>query len=280
MRVINEGDIYNALYKSILDAGVKLPTDVKEAIVSAKKSSTGLSNKVLSSIVENLDCAEKGCIPMCQDTGMVLLFVEIGRELSLNEINLEEVINKSIKDAYADGSFRKSVVLDPLNGRENSKNNLPAVIYYDFIPGDKLKISGVLKGFGSENCSKVFMLKPTEGRERVIEVVVETIKSAGGAPCPPTVLGIGIGGTMDYAAKLSKKALLRELDDINSDPYYRDLENDMLTELNKLNIGPGGLGGGVTTLGVKIEHYPTHIAALPVAVSVNCWADRKVLVEI
>ena len=280
MRVINQDDIYNALYQGILNAGVVLPVDVKDRIVLAKDSSTGLSRTVLSSIIQNLDCAEKGCLPMCQDTGMVLFFVEIGRELALNGIDLESVINSSIKDAYADGSFRKSVVLDPLNGRNNSKNNLPAIIYYDFIPGDKLKIEGVLKGFGSENCSKIFMLKPTEGRERVIEVVLETIKSAGGAPCPPTVLGVGIGGTMDYAAKLSKKALLRELDDINSDPYYKELEEDILTRLNGLNIGPGGLGGDITTLGVKIEHYPTHIAGLPVAVSVNCWADRKVKVEI
>lgn len=280
MKIIDQKSIYNALYNNILESGVILPSDVSKKIIEHKEKELGLSKTVLTKIVENLECAKKNCLPMCQDTGMVLLFVEIGMELNLSGFNLEKIINEAVADAYKDGSFRKSVVLDPLNGRENSKNNLPAVIYYDFIPGDKLKISGVLKGFGSENCSKLFMLKPTEGRQKVIEVVLDTIKSAGGSPCPPTVLGIGIGGTMDYAAKLSKKALLRELDDINPDPYYRELEDDLLKQINNLNIGPGGLGGGVTSLGVKIEHYPTHIAGLPVAISVNCWADRKVKVEL
>ncbi len=280
MRTITEEMIYKSLYNGILDAGVILPEDVKNRVVEASKTEKGLSKKVLSSILENLDCAENGRVPMCQDTGMVLLFVEIGRELNISGINIESTINRAIESAYNDGSFRKSVVLDPLNGRVNSKNNLPPVLYFDYIDGDKLKISGVLKGFGSENCSKTFMLKPTEGRERVIEVVLETIKSAGGSPCPPTVLGIGIGGTMDYAGKLSKKALLRPLDDVNPDPYYNKLEDEILERVNSLGIGPGGLGGGITSLGAKIEHYPTHIAGLPVAISVNCWADRKVKVEI
>ncbi len=280
MKELNKDDIYNALYKSILNAGVILPKDVNQKIVDSANRSRGLSKTVLNSTIENLEYAKNNCLPMCQDTGMVLFFVEIGRELNISGLDLESIIIKSVENAYRDGYFRKSVVLDPLNGRENSKNNLPPVIYYDFIPGDKLKISGVLKGFGSENCSKTFMLKPTEGRGKVVEVVLETIKNAGGAPCPPTVLGIGIGGTMDYAGKLSKKALLRELDDINPDPYYRELENELLEKINRLDIGPGGLGGGVTSLGVKIEHYPTHIAGLPVAISVNCWADRKIKVEI
>lgn len=280
MRKITRDEIYNPLYKGILEAGVILPKDVKDKIVDASKSEKGLSRSVLKSILSNLDCAESDNIPMCQDTGMVLLFLEIGRDIDLNGVNLEEVVHNAVEDAYRDGYFRKSVVLDPLNGRINSKNNLPPVLYYDFVDGDKIKISGVLKGFGSENCSKTFMLKPTEGRERVIEVVEETIRSAGGSPCPPTVLGIGIGGTMDYAGKLSKKALLRPLDDENPDPYYKKLEEDILDRVNSLEIGPGGLGGGVTSIGAKIEHYPTHIAGLPVAISVNCWADRKVKVTI
>ncbi|MBN2619252.1 MAG: fumarate hydratase [Spirochaetales bacterium] len=280
MRKIDGELLYKKLYDSILESGVILPKDVSSEIIKQRDIGKGLSKTVLSKIVENLECAKNSCTPMCQDTGMVLLFVEIGRKISLENIDLDKLINKAVEDAYRDGYFRKSVVSDPLNGRENSKNNLPAVIYYDFIEGDKLKISGVLKGFGSENCSKVFMLKPTEGREKVIDVVLETIKSAGGSPCPPTVLGIGIGGTMDYAAKLSKKALLRELNDENPNPYYKELEDEILEKVNSLNIGPGGLGGGVTSLGVKIEHYPTHIAGLPVAISVNCWADRKVKVEI
>jgi len=280
VRKIEPEEVYQKLYSAIKESGVILPKDVQEKIIHSMNSEAGLSKTVLTRILQNLDCASKNCLPMCQDTGMVLLFVEIGRDLDLSQVNLEEVIYKAVEDAYRDGSFRKSVVTDPLNERINSKNNLPPVIYYDFIQGDELKITGVLKGFGSENCSKVFMLKPTEGRNRVIEVVLETVKSAGGSPCPPTVLGIGIGGTMDYAAKLSKKALLREIDDINPDPYYKELEDDILKAVNSLNIGPGGLGGGVTSLGAKIEHYPTHIAGLPVAISVNCWADRKVKVVI
>lgn len=280
MRVIEENVIYDALYKGILKSGVILPEDVKKTITEAEGMESGLSKTVLSRILENLECAERKCLPMCQDTGMVLLFVEIGQDLDLGRLSLEKIIHRAVEDAYKDGSFRKSVVSDPLNGRINTKNNLPPVVYYDFVPGDKLKISGVLKGFGSENCSRLFMLKPTEGRDKVVDVVLETIRSAGGSPCPPTVLGIGIGGTMDYAAKLSKKALLRELDDVNPDPYYKELEDELLEKINNLNIGPGGLGGGVTSLGVKIEHYPTHIAGLPVAISVNCWADRKVKVEI
>lgn len=278
MKKIDEEKIYSAVYKGVLDAGVILPEDVSRRIINSRERETGLSKTVLSRIVENLECAKKNCLPMCQDTGMVLLMVVIGRECDLTGINMDQLLNRAVEDAYRDGSFRKSVVTDPLNGRANSKNNLPAVIYYDYIDGDKLKISGVLKGFGSENCSRVFMLKPTEGRSRVIEVVKETILAAGGSPCPPTVLGIGIGGTMDYAAKLSKKALLRELDDTNPDPYYSELEDEILKEVNSLGVGPGGLGGGVTSLGVKIETYPTHIAGLPVAISVNCWADRKLKV--
>lgn len=280
LREVSKNEIYDTLYKGILDAGVILPVDVKNRIIEASKSESGLSKTVLRSILENLDCAKNNKLPMCQDTGMVLLFVEIGRDINLNGMDIEEVIYSAVEDAYRDGSFRKSVVKDPLNGRENSKNNLPPVIYYDYIDGDKIKIAGVLKGFGSENCSKTFMLKPTEGRERVIEVILETVQSAGGSPCPPTVLGIGIGGTMDYAGKLSKKALLRPLDDTNPDNYYSELEDEILERVNSLNIGPGGLGGGVTSIGVKIEKYPTHIAGLPVAISVNCWADRKVKVEI
>lgn len=279
MRKINKEELYSKLYNGILKSGVILPDDVRDELVRNREVSSGPAKTVLKNIVENLHCAEKNSIPMCQDTGMVLLFVEIGREVDLNGINLEVLINQAVEDAYRDGSFRKSIVTDPLNGRVNSKNNLPPVVYYDFVDGDKVIIKGVLKGFGSENCSRIFMLKPTEGRERVVEVVQETISLAGGSPCPPTVLGIGIGGTMDYAAKLSKKALLRELDDTNPDPYYAELEKDILEAVNSLDIGPGGLGGGVTSLGVKIEHYPTHIAGLPVAISVNCWADRKVEVE-
>jgi fumarate hydratase subunit alpha len=170
-------------------------------------------------------------------------------------------------------------VADPLNGRKNTGNNLPAVIHHEMTKGADLKISLMLKGFGSENCSRLVMLKPTAGREEVINTIAEIVTSAGGSPCPPSILGIGIGGTMDYAAKLSKKALLRELDDTHTDPYYARLELDIYKRVNELGIGGGGLGGAITTLGVKVEKFATHIAGLPVAVSVNCWADRKTIVE-
>lgn len=277
--IIDSSDIYEALKAGIKKTGVKLPGDVKRALENAIEMETGPAEKVLRHISLNLETAEIENLPMCQDTGMIVAFVEMGNHVEIKDAFIDDVINNAIKDAYKEAFFRKSVVADPLNGRINTKTNLPAVIHHELKKGSDLKISLMLKGFGSENCSRIAMLKPTIGREEVIETIAEIVTSAGGSPCPPSILGIGIGGTMDYAAKLSKKALLRELDDTNPDPYYADLERDIYNRVNELGIGGGGLGGVITTLGVKIEKFATHIAGLPVAVSVNCWADRKTIVE-
>jgi fumarate hydratase subunit alpha len=281
MRKINTREIYQPLKEAIMQAGVVLPDDILSAIEDAKsREDKETSRTVLCHIVENLGIARKKNIPLCQDTGMVILFVAIGQDLQLEGETLETVLHKAVEDAYSEGFFRKSIVEDPLKDRKNTGNNLPPVIYYDYLPGDRLIVQGLLKGFGSENCSRLFMLKPTDDRETVIETVVGVMTESGGAPCPPVVLGIGIGGTMDYAARLSKKALLRNLNEHHPDPWYAQLEKEIMDRINETGIGSGGLGGSTTALGVKIEKWPTHIAGLPVAVSVNCWADRKLVVTL
>ena len=280
MRKLNTKDVYKPLKNAIMQAGVILPDDILSGIEKAKKNEEGPAETVLCHIMENLSIARKKQLPLCQDTGMVILFVSIGQDLLLEGEPLEKVLFKAVEDAYEEGYFRKSVVADPLKDRENTQNNLPPVIYYDCLPGDRLVVQGLLKGFGSENCSRVFMLKPTSDSETVIQSIVDAVRESGGAPCPPVVLGIGIGGTMDYAAKLSKKALFRNLDQSHPDPWYADLEKEITKRINDSGIGAGGLGGKTTTLGVKIETYPTHIAGMPVALSINCWADRKLVVTL
>ncbi|MDA3811629.1 MAG: fumarate hydratase [Spirochaetaceae bacterium] len=278
-QILKRENIYQVLKDGIKEIGVKLPGDVKRALKNAIEVETGPAEKVLRFISLNLETAEKENMPMCQDTGMVIVFVEMGQNVEIKDTFINDVINDAIKDAFEEAFFRKSIVADPLNGRNNTGTNLPAVIHHEMTRGSDLKISLMLKGFGSENCSRILMLKPTASREDVINGISEIVASAGGSPCPPSTLGIGIGGTMDYAAKLSKKALLRELDDTNPDPYYDQLEKDIYKRVNELGVGGGGLGGAITTLGVKVEKFPTHIAGLPVAISVNCWADRKFIVE-
>lgn len=277
--IIKRAEIYQALKAGIKETGVILPDDVKRALHQAIEKESGPAGKVLRFITRNLETAERENMPMCQDTGMVVAFVEIGDRVEIKDAFIDDVINDAIADAYEEGFFRKSVVEDPLNGRKNTGNNLPAVIHHELKKGSDLKISLMLKGFGSENCSRLAMLKPTASRNEVIESIAKIVIEAGGSPCPPTILGIGIGGTMDYAAKLSKKALIRELDDCHPDPYYAQLEDDILKRVNELGIGGGGLGGDITTLAVKVEKFPTHIAGLPVAVTVNCWADRKTIIQ-
>ncbi len=280
MRKINAREIYKPLKDAIMQAGVVLPDDILSGIEKARKAEKGPAETVLCHIVENLALARKNQIPLCQDTGMVILFVSIGQDLVFQGEPLEKVLHDAVEDAYREGFFRKSVVEDPLKDRKNTQNNLPPVIYYDCLPGDRLIVQGLLKGFGSENCSRVFMLKPTADRETVIDSITGAIREVGGAPCPPVVLGVGIGGTMDYAAKLSKKALFRNLDEYHPDPWYAELEKEITDRINSTGIGSGGLGGMTTALGVKIETYPTHIAGMPVALSVNCWADRKLVVTL
>ncbi len=267
--------IYDTLYAGIRSMQVSLPKDVQAALRRHSKRAEGLGSTVLKAVEENIRLAGESCVPLCQDTGMILCFVEYGEHAEISGDSLRDVLARAVKDAFCDGYFRKSVVADPLNVRNNTGTNLPPLIHWEVVPGSSVRISLLAKGFGSENCSCTEMLKPTAGRRGVITAVERIMERAGGAPCPPVVLGIGIGGTMDYAALLSKKALLRELDDIHPSSYYASLETDIMEAVNRLGIGPGGLGGGDTCLGVKIESSPTHIAGLPLAVSVNCWADRK-----
>ncbi|MFW5726947.1 MAG: fumarate hydratase [Spirochaetia bacterium] len=290
MREISRQDIFNRVYEGIRELNVRIPADVRQALTAASAAETGLGKKVLERILENIELAKDKQRPVCQDTGMLLAMITIGTGVRIagEEIAphsssdrhfIGSIIEEATEAAYRDGFFRKSVVSDPLKQRTNSDTNLPPVLHYELVPGDGLEIALLAKGFGSENCSAIHMLKPTAGKEEVLAAVVDTVRRAGGSPCPPTVLGIGIGGTMEKAALLSKRALLRDLSASHPDPWYAELEAEILAAVNKLGIGPGGLGGRTTSLAVKVETYPTHIAGLPVAITVNCWADRKLILS-
>lgn len=279
-KTIPSAKIYQELSAALACAGREVPDDIYTAITSAHKTEEDPAKEVLAAILKNIDIAKETGLPLCQDTGMVLFYVKIGEGVTLVDTtgkgeSLKSLLFRVVEDVYSDNYFRKSVVSDPLGDRPNTQNNLPPLINWELVTEPILEISFLLKGFGSENCSRIVMMKPTASREDVIEAVAEIVKEAGGSPCPPTVLGVGLGGTMDYAALLSKKALLRDIDCSHPEKKYSQLEVDMLERVNQLNIGPGGLGGKVSSLGLNIEYAPTHIAGLPLAVSVNCWADRK-----
>lgn len=266
------------LEKLIEDALIKairiLPEDVEKAIRKAEKSESSEFGRIaLKAIVDNIDIAREKNIPLCQDTGMFWCLAEIGRDARVNLKKLEASIIKGAKSAALNGYYRKSVVEDPIYDRKNTETNLPPIISYCLTEGDNITLSFLLKGFGSENCSSVRMLNPTAGEEGVINAVVDMMKAAGGKPCPPCFIGLGIGGTMDRAAFLSKKAFFRK-------GRESELEKKIKDRLNSLNIGPGGLGGENTVLSVQMLTEPTHIAGLPVAMTVNCWADRKAQVVI
>ena len=232
-----------------------------------------LANDVLKKIYLNADIARDNNMPICQDTGMACVFVELGQDVHITGGSLEDAINEGVRRGYEEGFLRKSVVKDPLN-RVNTKDNTPAIIYYDIVKGDKVKITVAPKGFGSENMSRIAMLKPSDGIEGVKKFILETVENAGPNPCPPMVVGVGIGGTFDKAAYLAKKALLRPIDQSSEIEFYKELEEELIEEINKLGIGPQGFGGRTTALGINIEVYPTHIAGLPVAVNINCHATR------
>jgi fumarate hydratase subunit alpha len=279
---IDFSDIEQSVYNAVCKAGVILPGDVKQSLEKAvtdeadhELSIESRGSAVIGRILENLDAAEKMHIPMCQDTGMVVVFADIGTEAPVTLSDIDKAINTGIETAYADGFFRKSIVLDPVFQRKNTGNNLPAVIYHQLVPGNQLILQIMLKGFGSENCSGLAMLNPTAGIQGVIDTVTKIVSDAGGKPCPPIIAGIGIGGTADRAMQLSKRALFRDVSDEHHDSNYAELEKRILTQLNGLNIGPGGLGGVTTAMAVKIEAESTHIAGMPVGVSISCWADRK-----
>ncbi|MBV7276765.1 fumarate hydratase [Clostridium thailandense] len=274
MKEINVLEITKAVKKLCVDANYYLSDDVKNKIEEASKNETwDMAKGILDKILTNVEIAKNEDRPICQDTGMACVFVEIGQDVHLIGGNIEDAINEGVRQGYEEGYLRKSVVKDPLD-RVNTKDNTPAVVYYDIVPGDKLKITVAPKGFGSENMSQLKMLKPADGLEGVKEFVLKVVKEAGPNPCPPIVVGVGIGGTFDRAAMLAKKALIRPLSQRNSNKFYADLENELLEKVNAIGIGPQGFGGKTTALALNIETYPTHIAGLPVAVNINCHVTR------
>lgn len=274
MRTIDASLITKEVKRMVIEANYYLPKDVMEALQKAKEEDDwNLSKEILDKIVQNAEIASNERVPMCQDTGMVVVFVEMGQEVVIENGYIEDAINEGIRQGYSEGLLRKSVVADPLN-RENTKDNTPGIINYEIVPGDKLTISVAAKGFGSENMSRLKMLKPAEGLQGVKDFILETVELAGPNACPPIVVGVGLGGTFDKVTLLAKKSLMRSLDEYNENPFYANLEKELLEEINDLGIGPQGFGGRTTALKVSIEYFPTHIAGLPIAVNVNCHATR------
>ena len=274
MREINVKVVEDAIRNLSIEANYYIGNDIYEAIMKYKEEEPyAIAESVLDKILLNSDIACKEEMPMCQDTGMACVFLEIGQDVHFTGGLLENAINEGVRRGYSEGYLRKSVVKDPID-RVNTKDNTPAIIYYDIVEGDKVKITLAPKGFGSENMSRIGMLKPADGLEGVKNFIIETVRLAGPNPCPPMVVGVGIGGTFDKAAYLAKKALLRPINIRNKDEFYSELEVELLEKINELGIGPQGFGGRTTALGLNIETYPTHIAGLPVAVNINCHATR------
>ena len=276
MRIINTDEIINNIKEMCIEANHYLAPDMLNVLNNARKNEKSpLGSQILEQLDENLKIAAEDMIPICQDTGMAVVFMEIGQDVHIEGENLEDAINEGVRRGYVDGYLRKSVVSDPII-RENTKDNTPAVIHYSIVPGENIKITLAPKGFGSENMSRVFMLKPADGIEGVKDAVITAVKDGGPNACPPMVVGVGIGGTFEKCAILAKKALARPADLSSHIPYVKDMEEELLEKINKLGIGPGGLGGTQTALAVNVETYPTHIAGLPVAVNICCHVNRHV----
>lgn len=274
MREVNVEKVKDMVKELCIGSNYYIGKDVKERLSYYKDNERyDIAKDILEKIIENADISKNENMPMCQDTGITCVFLEIGQEVHFVGGNLEDAINEGVRRGYEEGYLRKSVVKDPID-RVNTKDNTPAIIYYDIVMGDKVKITVAPKGFGSENMSKIAMLKPADGLDGVKKFILNTVEEAGPNPCPPMIVGVGIGGTFDKAAFLSKKALLRDLNESNKNEFYEKLENELLSEINELGIGPQGFGGFTTALGVNIEVYPTHIAGLPVAVNISCHATR------
>lgn len=274
MREIHVEKVREVIEKLCIEANYNLSEDVFNALYKAKEDETWtLAGDILDKIIINAEIAKNESMPICQDTGMVCVFIEIGQEVHIVGGSLEEAINEGVIRGYHNGYLRKSVVKDPID-RINTKDNTPAIIHYAIVLGDKLKITVAPKGFGSENMSQIKMLKPSDGIEGVKEFIIKVVKDAGPNPCPPMIVGVGIGGTFEKAAYLSKKALIRSIDSKNENKFYSNLEEELLKKINELGIGPQGFGGKTTALGVNIETYPTHIAGMPVAVNISCHATR------
>lgn len=280
IRTVQTEELVRNVKEMCIQANHYLSKDMDAVMKDAvEKEESPLGKKVLNQLQENLKIADEEMIPICQDTGMAVIFLEIGQDVHFEGALIEDAINEGVRQGYTEGFLRKSVVKDPLI-RENTKDNTPAVIHYSMVPGDKVKITLAPKGFGSENMSRVFMLKPADGIEGVKKAILTAVADAGPNACPPMVVGVGIGGTFEKCAILAKKALTRSVDQHSDIPYVKDLEEEMLAKINMLGIGPGGLGGTTTALAVNINTYPTHIAGLPVAINICCHVNRHVVREI
>lgn len=280
IRTVKTEEITKNIKEMCIEANHYLSKDMDAAMKKALQTEESeLGKKVLNQLQDNLKIADEEMIPICQDTGMAVIFLEVGQDVHFEGEAIEDAVNEGVRQGYTEGFLRKSVVKDPLI-RENTKDNTPAIIHYSIVPGDKVKITMAPKGFGSENMSRVFMLKPADGIEGVKNAILTAVKDAGPNACPPMVVGVGIGGTFEKCAILAKKALTRSVDEHSSIPYVKELEEEMLNKINQLGIGPGGLGGTTTALAVNINTYPTHIAGLPVAVNICCHVNRHVVREV
>ena len=275
MRTLEAAEITRAVAKLAMEANYYLTEDIYNGLMRGRERETSpLGKEILGQLVENACIAREEAVPICQDTGMAVVFIDIGQDVRIIGGGLEAAVNAGVAQGYRQGYLRKSVVNDPLFTRKNTLDNTPAVLHVHIVPGDEVRIQLAPKGFGSENMSALRMLKPSDGVAGVKKFLLETVKTAGSNPCPPIVIGMGIGGTMEKAAYLAKKALLRNIEVRNANPLYAQLEEELLVLANKSGIGPQGLGGKITALAVNIEYYPTHIAGLPVAINVNCHATR------
>lgn len=276
MRVIHTDEIIQNIKEMCIEANLFLGEDMKQALCrGAASEESALGKQVLGQLKENLKIAEADRIPICQDTGMAVIFLDIGQDVHIEGQLLEDAVNEGIRQGYRDGYLRKSIVNDPVI-RENTKDNTPGIIHYRIVSGEQINITVAPKGFGSENMSRIYMLKPSDGIDGIKNAVIETVQLAGPNACPPMVIGVGIGGDFEKCALLAKKALTRNLEEPSEIPHVRTLEQEILQHINQMGIGPGGLGGTVTALGVNIETYPTHIAGMPVAVNVCCHVNRHV----
>ncbi len=280
MRTVDVKLLTQNIREMCIEANHFLSPDMKKAFMQAEQQEKApLGKQILQQLQQNMEIAAQDMIPICQDTGMAVVFLEVGQDVHFEGGNVEDAVNEGVRQGYVDGYLRKSVVKDPIY-RENTKDNTPAIIHYSIVPGDHVKITVAPKGFGSENMSRIFMLKPADGIEGVKNAILTAVKDAGPNACPPMVVGVGIGGTFEKCALMAKKALTRSVDERSEIPYVRELEEELLLKINKSGIGPGGLGGSTTALAVNINTYPTHIAGLPVAVNICCHVNRHAIREI
>ena len=274
MREIKASTITDVIERLCMEANQVLPQDIKDAISTCRSQEDGdIACGILDNIIENYQIAENEQVPICQDTGMACVFLEIGQDVHITGGDLTEAVNEGVRRGYTKGYLRKSVVKDPVR-RGNTGDNTPAMLYTESVPGEQIKVTVGPKGFGSENMSAIRMFKPSAGIQGIKDFIIETVETAGPNPCPPMVVGVGIGGTFDKAALLAKKALMRPVDTSNPDPYYSDLEKEMLQKINELGIGPQGFGGRTTAIGLNIETMPTHIAGMPCAINISCHVTR------